>query len=220
MLHLTTLDFLKKLAKNNNKIWLEKNKESFVKAKEDFENLITELIVGLAKINPSLTGLDPKKCIFRIYRDVRFSKNKEPYKINFGASIGDVGKDLGRPLFYIHVQPGEESFLAGGLYMPDSPTLKKAREYILKNSNSLKKIVQDKKFLREFGGLSDMKLKTYPKGFAKDHPDLEWIQYTSYIVEKKLKDEELLSKSFVKNSIQSYKILQPFLTYLNKSISC
>nr|WP_236716020.1 DUF2461 domain-containing protein [Leptospira interrogans] len=198
MLHLTTLDFLKKLAKNNNKVWLEKNKESFVKAKEDFENLITELIVGLAKVNPSLTGLDPKKCIFRIYRDVRFSKNKEPYKINFGASIGEVGKDLGRPLFYLHVQPGEESFLAGGLYMPDSPTLKKVREYILENSNSIKKIVQDKKFLREFGGLSDMKLKTYPKGFAKDHPDLEWIQYTSYIVEKnsKMKSyfQSLLSK--------------------------
>ncbi|EKQ84196.1 PF09365 family protein [Leptospira kirschneri serovar Grippotyphosa str. Moskva] len=196
MLHLTTLDFLKKLAKNNNKVWLEKNKESFVKAKEDFENLITELIVGLAKINPLLTGVDPKKCIFRIYRDVRFSKNKEPYKINFGASIGEVGKDLGKPLFYLHVQPRGESFLAGGLYMPDSPTLKKVREYILKNSNFLKKVVQDKEFLKEFGGLSDMKLKTYPKGFAKDHPDLEWIQYTSYIVEKKTKRRRITFKVF------------------------
>ncbi|EMO25782.1 PF09365 domain protein [Leptospira interrogans serovar Bataviae str. HAI135] len=81
MLHLTTLDFLKKLAKNNNKIWLEKNKESFVKAKEDFENLITELIIGLAKINPSLTGVDPKKCIFRIYRDVRFPKTRNLTKL-------------------------------------------------------------------------------------------------------------------------------------------
>lgn len=196
MLHLTTLDFLKKLAKNNNKVWLEKNKESFVKAKEDFENLITELIVGLAKINPLLTGVDPKKCIFRIYRDVRFSKNKEPYKINFGASIGEVGKDLGKPLFYLHVQPRGESFLAGGLYMPDSPTLKKVREYILENSNFLKKVVQDKEFLKEFGGLSDMKLKTYPKGFAKGHPDLEWIQYTSYIVEKKTKRRRITFKVF------------------------
>ncbi|EMY77728.1 PF09365 family protein [Leptospira weilii serovar Ranarum str. ICFT] len=219
MLHPSTLDFLKKLAKNNNKPWLEKNKDRFVEAKADFENLIAELVVGLAKINPSLTGVDPKKCIFRIYRDVRFSKNKEPYKTNFGASIGANGKDLGKPLFYVHVQPGGESFLAGGLYMPDSPVLKKVREVILENSKSLIKIVQEKKFVKEFGGLSDMKLKTSPKGFAKDHPDLEWIQYTSYIVEKKLKDEDLLSKNWIKHTIESYKILQPFLGYLNDALS-
>ncbi|EMJ90910.1 DUF2461 domain-containing protein [Leptospira alstonii] len=219
MLHPSTLDFLKKLAKNNNKPWLEKNKDRFLEAKADFENLITELVIGLAKIEPSLAGVDPKKCIFRIYRDVRFSKNKEPYKTNFGASIGPTGKDLRKPLFYFHVQPGGESFLAGGLYMPDSPVLKKVRESILENSNFLKKIVQEKKFVKEFGGLSDMKLKTAPKGFSKDHPDLEWIQYTSYIVEKKLKDEDLLSKNLIKNTIESYKILRPFLEYLNDALS-
>ncbi|AXR59647.1 DUF2461 domain-containing protein [Leptospira mayottensis] len=219
MLGPSTLDFLKKLAKNNNKPWLEKNKDLFIEAKADFENLITELIIGLAKLNPSLTEVDPKKCIFRIHRDVRFSKNKEPYKTNFGASIGATGKDLGKPLFYLHVQPGGESFLAGGLYMPDPPTLKKVREHILEDSKSLKKIVQEKKFVKKFGGLSDMKLKTAPKGFAKDHPDLEWIQYTSYIVEKRLKDEDLLARNFIKNTIESYKILQSFLKYLNDALA-
>lgn len=167
MLHLTTLDFLKKLAKNNNKVWLEKNKESFVKAKEDFENLITELIVGLAKINPLLTGVDPKKCIFRIYRDVRFSKNKEPYKINFGASIGEVGKDLGKPLFYLHVQPRGESFLAGGLYMPDSPTLKKVREYILENSNFLKKGRSRQRILKRVWRTFGYEVKNLPERICK-----------------------------------------------------
>ncbi|AXR63431.1 DUF2461 domain-containing protein [Leptospira mayottensis] len=219
MLGPSTLDFLKKLAKNNNKPWLEKNKDLFIEAKADFENLITELIIGLAKLNPSLTEVDPKKCIFRIHRDVRFSKNKEPYKTNFGASIGATGKDLGKPLFYLHVQPGGESFLAGGLYMPAPPTLKKVREHILEDSKSLKKIVQEKKFVKKFGGLSDMKLKTAPKGFAKDHPDLEWIQYTSYIVEKRLKDEDLLARNFIKNTIESYKILQSFLKYLNDALA-
>ncbi|AVV79789.1 DUF2461 domain-containing protein [Leptospira santarosai] len=218
MLRPSTLDFLKKLAKNNNKPWLEKNKDLFIEAKADFENLITELIVGLAKLNPSLAEVDPKKCIFRIHRDVRFSKNKEPYKTNFGASIGATGKDLGKPLFYLHVQPGGESFLAGGLYMPASPTLKKVREHIVEDSKSLKKVVQEKKFAKEFGGLTDMKLKTAPKGFPKDHPDLEWIQYTSYIVEKKLNDADLLARNFIKNTIESYKILQPFLKYLNGAI--
>ncbi|MBW9231911.1 DUF2461 domain-containing protein [Leptospira santarosai] len=217
MLRPSTLDFLKKLAKNN-KPWLEKNKDLFIEAKADFENVITELIVGLAKLNPSLAEVDPKKCIFRIHRDVRFSKNKEPYKTNFGASIGATGKDLGKPLFYLHVQPGGESFLAGGLYMPDSPTLKKVREHIVEDSKSLKKVVQEKKFAKEFGGLTDMKLKTAPKGFPKDHPDLEWIQYTSYIVEKKLNDADLLARNFIKNTIESYKILQPFLKYLNGAI--
>ncbi|XDD49446.1 DUF2461 domain-containing protein [Leptospira sp. WS92.C1] len=218
MLQKTTLEFLKKLAKNNNKPWLEKNKLLFTEAKTDYENLITELIFGFAKINPNLAGVDPKKCIFRIHRDVRFSKNKEPYKTNFGASIGPSGKDLGRPLFYIHVQPGDQSFIAAGLYMPDPPILKKVRESILDNSNILKKIVGENKFKKEFGGLSDMKLKTSPKGFPKDHPDLSWIRYTSYIVEKNIKDENLLSKSFLKNTAESYKILQPFLKYLNDAI--
>lgn len=215
MLHPATLDFLKKLAKNNNKPWLEKNKDSFTEAKTDFENLITELIFGLAKVNPALTGVDPKKCIFRIYRDVRFSKNKEPYKTNFGASIGASGKDLGRPLFYIHVQPGNESFIAGGLYMPETKILRAVREAILEDSKILKKIIQDKKFVKEFEGLSDMKLKTAPKGFSKEHPDLPLIQYTSYIVERKVNDSDLCSKNFVKNTIESYKVLQPFLKYLD-----
>ncbi|TGK28974.1 DUF2461 domain-containing protein [Leptospira gomenensis] len=218
MLQKSTLDFLKKLAKNNDKVWLDSHKDLYTTAKNDFENVVAELIVGLAKVNPDLAGVDPKKCIFRIHRDVRFSKNKEPYKTNFGASIGSSGKDLGRPLFYAHVQPGGESFLAGGLYMPDSQTLRKVREYILEDSKKLKKIVSEKRFASEFGGLSDMKLKTAPKGFAKDHPDLEWIQFTSYIVEKKLKDEDVLSKNFVKNAVESYKILQPLLNYLNTAI--
>ncbi|RHX79643.1 DUF2461 domain-containing protein [Leptospira yasudae] len=215
MLQQSTLDFLKKLAKNNNKVWLDGHKDLFTSAKNDFEALITELIFGLAKVNPALAGVDPKKCIFRIHRDVRFSKNKEPYKTNFGASIGAQGKDLGRPLFYIHVQPGNESFIAGGLYMPDTKILRGVREAILEDSKVLKKIVQDKKFVKEFGGLSDMKLKTAPKGFSKDHPDLEWIQYTSYIVERNVSDADLLSKTFVKNTIESYRILQPFLNYLD-----
>ncbi|MBM9502447.1 DUF2461 domain-containing protein [Leptospira sp. 201903071] len=218
MLQPSTLDFLKKIAKNNNKPWLEKNKLLFTEAKNDFENLISELVIGLAKVNPNLAGVDPKKCIFRIYRDVRFSKNKEPYKINFGASIGAGGKDLGRPLFYIHIQPGDQSFIAGGLYMPDPKILRKVRETILENSNIFKKIVQDKKIEKEFGGLSDMKLNTAPRGFSKGHPDLEWIQYTSYIVEKQQKDSDILSKNFIKNTIDSYKILQPFLNYFDKVI--
>lgn len=218
MLQPSTLDFLKKLAKNNNKPWLEKNKSHFIEAKTDFENLITELVIGLAKVNPSLAGVDPKKCIFRIYRDVRFSKNKEPYKTNFGASIGDGGKDLGRPLFYIHIQPGNQSFVAGGLYMPEPKILRKVREAILENSNAFKKVVQEKKFEKEFGKLSDMRLKTAPRGFSKDHPDFEWIQYTSYIVEKSQSDADILSKHFIQNTISSYKILQPFLNYLDKTI--
>ncbi|MBM9576247.1 DUF2461 domain-containing protein [Leptospira sp. 201903070] len=218
MLQPNTLDFLKKLAKNNNKPWLEKNKPLFIEAKNDFENLITELLIGLAKVNPDLAGVDPKKCIFRIYRDVRFSKNKEPYKTNFGASIGAGGKDLGRPLFYVHIEPGDRSFIAGGLYMPDPKILRRVRETILENSNVLKKIVRDKKIEKEFGGLSDMRLKTAPRGFSKDHPDLDWIQYTSYIVEKPQKDSEILSKNFIKSTIDSYRILQPFLNYFEKAL--
>ncbi|PJZ68420.1 TIGR02453 family protein [Leptospira perolatii] len=216
MLQKSTLDFLKSLAKNNNKLWFEKNKESFQSAKEDFELMITELIAKLSKLNPPLAHIDPKKCIFRIYRDVRFSKNKDPYKTNFGAAISETGKGLDRALFYLHVQPGNESFLAGGLYMPESKKLQAVRTKILKDPKKWEKLISESKFKKTFGGLSDMKLKTVPRGFAKDHPMAETLKYTSYVVERKLEDATLLSKNLITMCADSYKLLLPFNQYFNE----
>ena len=217
MLQKTTLDFLNDLKKNNKKDWFEKNKPNFEKAKLDFEVFISELFFQLAKTNKNLIGVDPKKCIFRIYRDARFSKNKEPYKTNFGAAISETGKSMETALFYIHIEPRNNSFIAGGRYMPDSASLRKLREKIIENPKEFKKILSEKKFKSLFSELSDLKVKTVPRGFSKDHPEIELLKYTSYIVEKKIDDKLLLSPDFSKLCIEAYKVLFPLLKYLNKS---
>ena len=217
MLQKTTLDFLNDLKKNNKKDWFERNKPNFEKAKLDFEVFISELFFQLAKTNKNLIGVDPKKCIFRIYRDARFSKNKEPYKTNFGAAISETGKSMETALFYIHIEPGNNSLIAGGRYMPDSASLRKLREKILENPKEFKKILSEKKFKSLFSELSDMKVKTVPRGFFKDHPEIELLKYTSYIVEKKIDDKLLLSPDFSKLCTEAYKVLFPLLKYLNKS---
>ncbi|MBK6604808.1 MAG: DUF2461 domain-containing protein [Leptospiraceae bacterium] len=217
MLQKTTLDFLNDLKKNNKKDWFERNKPNFEKAKLDFEVFISELFFQLAKTNKNLIGVDPKKCIFRIYRDARFSKNKEPYKTNFGAAISETGKSMETALFYIHIEPGNNSLIAGGRYMPDSASLRKLREKILENPKEFKKILSEKKFKSLFSELSDMKVKTVPRGFSKDHPEIELLKYTSYIVEKKIDDKLLLSPDFSKLCTEAYKVLFPLLKYLNKS---
>ena len=217
MLNKTTLDFLSSLKKNNKKEWFEKNKPNFEIAKLDFEKFISELFYQLAKTNKNLVGVDPKKCIFRIYRDARFSKNKEPYKTNFGAAISESGKSMETALFYIHIEPGNNSFIAGGRYMPDASSLKKIREKIIENPKEFKKIISEKKFKSLFPALSDLKVKTLPRGYSKDHPEIELLKYTSYIVEKKIEDQLLISPDFSKLCVNAYKAMFPFIKFLNNN---
>lgn len=217
MLKKTTLEFLNSLKKNNKKEWFENNKQSFENAKLDFENFISELFYQLAKTNKDLIGVDPKKCIFRIYRDARFSKNKEPYKTNFGAAISESGKSMETALFYIHIEPGDNSFIAGGRYMPDASSLKKIREKIIENPKEFKKIISEKKFKSLFPALSDLKVKTLPRGYSKDHPEIELLKFTSYIVEKKIEDTLIVSNDFSKLCADAYKSMFPFIRFLNNN---
>ncbi|HEX5169927.1 MAG TPA: DUF2461 domain-containing protein, partial [Cyclobacteriaceae bacterium] len=178
-----TIAFLKSLSKNNNREWFEKNKPKFLVAKEEFEHFVTALVNEITKFDGSLMGLDPKKFIFRIYRDVRFSKDKRPYKTNFGAGISSNGKGLGRPGYYLHVEPGGKSFVAGGLYMPEPEILGKVRQEIDYSGDELRKIMSNKKFKNLYRDFWDEdKLKTMPKGYPKDHRCIEWLKLKSFIV--------------------------------------
>lgn len=215
MIEKPTLEFLKNLKKNNSKEWFDKNKSIYEKAKLNFEDFISERILEMAKINPNLVGIEAKKCIFRLNRDVRFSKNKEPYKINFGAAISEIGKSMETALFYFHLEPGNKSFIAAGRYMPDSKSLRAIREKILDDPDTFKKIIGNKKIKEIFNDLSDLKVKTAPRGYAKDHPEIELLKYTSFIVEKQISDELLLTKEFTKLWIDAYKAVFPFISYFN-----
>jgi len=219
MIEQSTLDFLKKLSKNNNKEWFDKNRDSYLKAKQNVEDFTALLIKEIAKFNPAVGTLSPKNCVFRIFRDVRFSKNKSPYKNNMGAYISEGGKKGNKAGYYLHIQPNGESFLAGGMYMPEAPLQNAIRQEIDYNMDEFKKIIGKKSFKTTFGEPEGEKLKTVPKGYDKNHPDIELLKYKSYIVWHKLNDKELIQKDFLKKSAAVFKELHPFNNFLNRAVS-
>lgn len=217
MIKASTILFLKALKKNNDREWFDKNRARYDEAKEDHRLFIEAVIKDFSKVNPKLKGLTAKECVFRIYRDVRFSKNKDPYKTNMGAGINPGGKKMEMAGAYIHIEPGK-SFIAGGRWMPDAPTIKAIRQEIDYNLPKFKKIIFDKNLIKQFKTLEEEKLKTAPKGYPKDHPEIELLKYTSYIVSRELDDKLILSKDLIKELTVAYKTMLPFLEFLNEAV--
>ncbi|HRH67160.1 MAG TPA: DUF2461 domain-containing protein [Bacteroidia bacterium] len=219
MLSPSTFRFLKSLRKNNNKEWFDKNKSAYLTAKDDVGALIEEVISELIKFDKSLAGLTAKDCVFRIYRDVRFSKDKRPYKTNMGASINAGGKKAMMPGYYLHLEPGN-SFLAGGLWMPPGEQLKKIRQEIDYNGKDINKVLSNAAFKKYYGSFDpSYKLKTTPKGYPKDHQDIELLKLTSFIVWHPFNDKSVLNKNFVQEIGKGARIMHPMLEFLKVAIS-
>ncbi len=217
MIEKSTLAFLSKLSKNNNKDWFDKHRPTYEVAKKNFKEFVGELILNMAKFDPTIGKLQPKDCIFRINRDVRFSKNKAPYKNNFGALLSPGGKKSFSAGYYIQIQPGE-SFIAGGLWQPPTPQINAIRQEIDYNAAEFKKIIDAKTFKKQFGKLSDEdKLKTVPKGYDKSHPEIELLKFKSYIAIRSLKDSEVISKKFPDQCIEIMKAMQPLNIFLRRA---
>jgi uncharacterized protein (TIGR02453 family) len=209
------LKFLKVLSKNNNREWFERNKPKYLGIKNDFEDFLAALLKELIGFDERLANLNPKKVAFRIYRDIRFSKDKRPYKNNMGAGFSPNSKMDQEAGYYIHIQPGDKSFLAGGFYVPDAANLAKIRQEIDYNADRLLKILQDKKFKKLFPALGDFdKLKTSPKGYSADHPHIDLLRHRSFIVSHPFTDKEVVDKKFLKNVTEVAKTLKPLNDFL------
>jgi len=219
MVRKSTLDFLKKLKKNNNRKWFNINKKLYEDARYDFEVCVFDMIQKLSDFDESVSGLEPKDCLFRIYRDVRFAKDKKPYKQNFGAAIQMGGRKSSKAGYYFHIEPGA-SMLAGGIYMPMPDILLAIRKLIAADYKEYEKIISNKDFKKLFGEIwgGDDKLKTVPKGFEKDHPAAEHLKNKSFIVFKMLSDSDVLSKNFINNSAKIFKAMKPFNDFLNRAL--
>lgn len=214
----TTLKFLKQLAKNNQKEWFDDNRKTYETVKEEFEATVKVVIDKCTSFDKELAGLEVKKCLFRINRDVRFSKDKSPYKSNMGASISPGGKKSATPGYYIHIEPGK-SFLAGGCWQPEPETLAAIRQEIDYNTVEFKKIMNAKEFKTYFKDLSkENKLKTAPKGYPKDHPELSLLQHKHFIMEIPLKDSEVLDKNFPAYVSKVFKAMYPMNQFLRKAM--
>jgi uncharacterized protein (TIGR02453 family) len=212
------ISFLTELEKNNSKEWMDANKAWYLEAKADFISFVKAVIAGVGSFDQGVVGLDPKKCIFRINRDIRFSNDKRPYKTNFGAAMGEGGRNAGNPIYYFHMEPGR-AFVAGGLYMPEAESLKKIRQEVDYNPEELKKIVEEPDFKKTFGPIQGERLKTAPKGYPKDHPNIELLQLKSYIVVHDLSPADLNSKDLADRVVNHYRLIKPFNDYLSVAIS-
>lgn len=213
------LSFLRLLARNNNREWFEKNKSKYLLAKQNFDLCVTSFLNELIKFDSSLAGVDSKKLAFRIYRDVRFSKDKSPYKTNMGAGFSPNGKLVQEPGYYLHIEPGNKSMIAGGIYMPDPVNLAKIRQEIDYNAEKLEAIVKSKPFKSKFGSFEDSdKLKNVPKGFDKDHPQAEWLKLKSYIVVHPLSDKEVADQNFIKKITVLARTIMPLNLFLKEAL--
>jgi uncharacterized protein (TIGR02453 family) len=214
------LKFLKAVGKNNNREWFEKNKPTYLKAKENFDDFLEGLHKDLLKFDERLANMNPRKAAFRIYRDVRFSKDKRPYKTNMGAGFSEHGKMEQEPGYYLHIEPGK-SFVAGGLYMPTPENLAKIRQEIDYNAEKVLKILKEKKFKKLFPKGLDAwdKLKTMPKGYAKDHPHIDLLKNKSFVVSHPFKDTDVTSKTFQKKIAEACKSIKTLNEFLYEAIA-
>lgn len=214
---LKIIPFLLELAENNNKNWFDEHRDEYQEARLEVLDLVEKLLKQLSYTTPWVTTIKPSSCLFRINRDIRFSKNKEPYKTHTGIFIAPGGRSSGNPGFYLHIEPSN-SFIGGGLYAPDPKVLQAIRQEIYFNAAEFKQIVLDKVFNQTFGDLMDEQLKRPPKGFPADFPDIEWLKYKHYVVSHTLDDSFLEFDKLLKTSMDTFLKMHPFIAFLNQAI--
>lgn len=213
-----TIQFLKDLKKNNNKDWFDANRARYEQAKAEYLVFVEQVLDKMKIIDPSLQEIQPKQCVFRINRDVRFSKNKEPYKINFGASFSKGGKKVQCAGYYFHLEPGG-SFIGGGFWMPMAPQLKKIRMEIDYNLDEFNAIISNKTFKKLFTSLNqDEKLSRPPQGYDLDNPALELLKLKSFIVSSTMLDQDLQDKNLVNKVVTHFTTMKPLIDFLNRAI--
>jgi uncharacterized protein (TIGR02453 family) len=212
----STLDFLTLLNCNNNRDWFTANKALYQEARNNFESFVQAIINELIVIEPIMKGLEVKSCVFRINRDIRFSKDKSPYKAHFGAFIVRGGKQNGDKFagYYFHIEPGK-SILAGGAYVPPGPWLSAIREKISEEPQKFLKIINSKDFVRYFKEIDGEKLKTAPKGYPSDHPYIDLLKYKSYLAVNEVPDRIVLSNEYFDYVISVFKAMKPLNDFLN-----
>lgn len=212
------LDFLKSLKKNNNKEWFLANKKSYDNAKEEFEQFVAQVIIQMSLWDKDLSKLEAKKCIFRIYRDIRFSNDKTPYKTNMGAWLSRDGKLGNSAGYYINIEP-EACFLSGGIYMPPADILKQVRTEIFNFNDEFKKIINAPEIKKQIGSLwQEDKLKNPPRGFDIEFEDIDLLKNKHFILTKNLSQQNITDPKFVSKTVEIFRIMQPLVRFLNRAI--
>ena len=215
------LKFLEDLKVNNNRDWFLDNKNRYETFKKDYHQLIHGFLEILKPQDANLEMLEVKNCAFRINRDIRFSKNKLPYKTHLGIWMNTNKGNNNGAGYYIHIEKGS-SFIAGGIYSPEADDLKKIRKEIAFFYEDLDEILKDENFRKYFSGLDKNEtntLKNGPKDFDKEHPAIEFLKLKSFVAVQKIADAELLNENFIKTTAEKLIVLKPLVEFLNRGLS-
>ncbi|NCU36336.1 DUF2461 domain-containing protein [Candidatus Falkowbacteria bacterium] len=211
------LSFLSDLKANNNRDWFNANKERYLRLKALHVEFLDKVIHGVAASDSDIQLITAADCTFRIYRDVRFSKNKDPYKTNVGALIRRGGRKSDYAGYYLHLEPGA-TFAGGGQYMPAPELLRAIRYEIYNSPQDFQDILSDPVFVKNFGTLREDKLKRPPKDFPADAPMIEHLKYKSFTVGRSFTDEQVMNDAFLFEVIVTFEAIQPLLRFLNQSV--
>lgn len=220
MLTKESLQFLDDLKKNNNREWFQDNKKRYEVFKKDYHQLVSDFLDVMKPLDPSLELLEIKDCTFRINRDIRFSKDKSPYKSHLGVWMSAGAKGANRSGYYVHIEKGG-SFIAGGFYSPDAEELKKVRKEIAFFYDDLQEILNDKNFKKEFESLDvneNNSLKSMPRGYEKDHPAIEFLKLKSFTASQTYDISEVTKKDFVKKMSEKLITLKPLNDFINRAL--
>jgi uncharacterized protein (TIGR02453 family) len=219
MLQHATIQFLSDLQQNNHKPWFDEHRGAYVAAKNDVEQLVKSTLEILADIDPNIAGLEPKHCMFRINRDVRFSANKSPYKNNMGFAMTKGGKKSPLGGYYVHIEPGK-CFFGAGIYMPMPPELKKVRQEIAYCFEEFKGIVEGDAFQRFYGGveIDGHTLVKVPAGYAPDHRAAQYLKLKSYFASHDISDNEMCSPQLLATLAEGFRIVAPLVAFINRSL--
>ncbi len=211
------LNFLSELRVNNNKEWFDQNRGRYEESRKKVL-FLTELVIHeISKFDPEIGSLAAKDCVFRIFRDVRFSNDKTPYKTNMGSFIARGGRKSMGAGYYFHIEPGG-SFVGGGSYCPPADSLKALRTEIFDHPDEFKELIYSDSFRKTYPEMYEDKLKTPPKGFPKEFPDIDLLKYKSYAFTSRIDDSVVAGDAYVGKIIDAFKELAPVNRFLNTAI--
>lgn len=211
------LEFLRQLAANNNREWFEANKMWYNESRNKILFVTEVLINEIRSFDPGIQLPEAKDCMFRIFRDVRFSNDKRPYKTNFGSYIAKGGRKSQMAGYYFHIEP-EGSFVGGGIYMPPGEALKSIRNHIARFPETYTSITEEPEFRKKLPLMFDDQLKTAPQGFPKDHPYIHLLRYKSFAWSAPVDDGLITEGKLIETAVSVYKQLHKINDFLNEAL--
>ncbi|MGQ0600650.1 MAG: DUF2461 domain-containing protein [Anaerolineales bacterium] len=212
--------FLSALKKHNNKPWFDENRPRYQALRGEFTEFVQNTIAGIGQFDPEVRDVRAEDCLFRINRDIRFSKDKTPYNTHFSAAIAPGGRKGQGPAYYFQIDWQGKLMQAGGVYMPPTPTLNRIRRFIASAPKRLERVIHEPKFVKSYGAFdTELKLQRPPVGFAADHPLIEHLKLKSFTVSREVAVKGKSATALRRALLAAFQDMHPFIEWLRDAVS-